>query len=94
MLRHIVEDADVGMSQDGRRTRFALEAYASPGVIELGGRKEFQGDAAMEPEVLRLVYDSHAALAESGSDLVVADGLANHGLLVSPAGTRRYAAGL
>ena len=62
-----------------RRMRLALEALASCVIVELAGGQEFERDAPGEPQVLCFVHDPHAALAESGSDPVVGDSLADHG---------------
>ena len=40
--------------------------------------KELQRNRAIEPCILSLVDDAHAALAELFDDPVVADGLADH----------------
>jgi hypothetical protein len=85
VLGDVVEDADVGVTQDGRRTRLALEAFAGCVIIELTGGQKLERHPAAQPKVLRLVHDAHAALAEWGGDPVVGDGLANHGPLVHAA---------
>ena len=47
-------------------------------VVEGTMCKELQRNRAIEPCILSLVDDAHAALAELFDDPVVADGLADH----------------
>ena len=42
-------------------------------------RQELEGDGTLQLRVFSLVDDTHAAFAEFGGDLVVGDGLADHG---------------
>ena len=78
-LIDVVDRADVGMIQRGRRARFALEALERAGLQRHVFRQELEGDRAIEPRVLGLVDDAHAAAAEEFGDLVVGNPLADHG---------------
>jgi hypothetical protein len=69
----------VRVVQGRGRTRLALEALARGVVVELAGGEELEGDVAGEPQVLGLVDDPHATLAQTGGDAIVGDSLADHG---------------
>src|SRR5882762_1985460 len=77
-LTDVVDGADIRMVQCGSGLCFALEACQGLGILgDLVGQ-EFERDKAMQPGVLGLVDDSHAAATELFDDAVVRDGLANH----------------
>ena len=78
-LIDVVDRADVGVIQRGRRARFALEPLERAGLQGHVFRQELEGDRAIEPAVLGLVDDAHAAAAEEFGDLVVRNPLADHG---------------
>ena len=66
---------DVGVVQLRRRLRLALEATLRPGVLpELLGQ-DLEGDVPAERDLLRLVDDAHAAVADLADDAVVAQAL-------------------
>ena len=66
---------DVGVVQLRRRLRLALEATPRPGVLpELLGQ-DLEGDVPAERDLLRLVDDAHAAVADLADDAVVAQAL-------------------
>jgi hypothetical protein len=75
-----MDDRDVGVVQRRSRLGFANEPFLGFVVGAELGRKEFDGDVAVEPDVLGLVDDAHAAFAKLGDDLVVGYGLADHAL--------------
>ncbi len=58
--------------------RFTKETLFVLLVFENVRAKEFQGDRALQLRVFGLVNDTHAAPADFGEDLVVADGFADH----------------
>jgi hypothetical protein len=60
----VVNDADIGMIQLRSGTSFALEALQSLVVFDERVGKEFEGYAATESSILRLVDDSHAAASQ------------------------------
>jgi hypothetical protein len=68
-----MDDADIGMVQNGRRARFAKQTL--PLVFTEGHpvRQELQRDGALQGQVQRLVYDPHPAGAELLGDAVVRD---------------------
>jgi hypothetical protein len=82
---HVVQHADVGVGEDGGGAGLALEALAGGVVLEVARGEELEGDAAGEAQILRLVDDPHAALAQRGGDPIVGDRPADHGPLL-PAG--------
>jgi hypothetical protein len=69
--------------------RFARESLKGMPVSRQLLREELQSDGAVEPGVLGLVDDTHAAFAKFLYNPVVRDGIANHG--ESPAGNSRTA---
>jgi hypothetical protein len=78
-LADVVDGANVGMIQRGRRLGFALEPAQSLGIAGDIVRKELERDETMKAGVLRLVDDTHAAATQLFDNPVVGDGLANHG---------------
>ena len=79
LLPDFMDRADVGMIQSGSSLRFALEAAQRLWIFgDLVGQ-EFQGDKAVQLQVLGLVNHAHPAAAELLDDAVVRDGLADHG---------------
>ncbi len=78
-LADLVDVADVGMIQRGGCFGLSPETGFAFLITEQVGRKELQSDGTFEVGVLRLVDNAHAALAEFLGDLVVRDGLADHG---------------
>src|SRR5580692_2221664 len=78
LLANIMNRANVGMVQRGRRLSFALKSGESQRVAGDVFGQELQGDKTMQPNILRFVDHAHAAAAESLNDAVVRDGLAEH----------------
>ena len=62
------------MVQRGQSLGLALEARHVLGVVGERGRKNFDGDVAIETRVAGAPDLSHAALAELGNNAVRADG--------------------
>lgn len=74
----LVDRADVGMVEGGRRPGFVYEAGLGVFIAREIGVEELEGDGPFELRVLGLVDHAHPALAELGEDLVVGNGLADH----------------
>ncbi len=66
------------MTEPGGGRGFPLEALAGLFVLQQMRRQKLQRDSALEFEILGLVDHPHAASAEFGEDLVVADRAADH----------------
>ena len=79
MLVDVVDGADVRMIQGGGRLGLPLESLQRMAVLGQLFGQELQGDGALEPGVLGLVDDTHAAAAELLQDPVVRYGLADAG---------------
>jgi hypothetical protein len=62
-----------GMIELGQQPSFALEACKAFGIVRQGRRQDFDGYIAVEFGVEGLIHLAHAALANQGVDLVVAD---------------------
>ena len=77
-LVDVVHRADVRVVERRGRARFALEALERTGLARQFVGQELQGDRAIEPHVLGLVDDAHAATAEAFRDLVMGDPLTDH----------------
>jgi hypothetical protein len=73
VVADVVERADVGMGEGGRRARLALEALAPVRIRRHGRGQDFQGDIASESRVARAVDLPHPAGARGGDDLVRAE---------------------
>ena len=78
MLVDRVDRDDVGMVERGDRTRFALEAVASLGVVGQRVREHLQGDAATELRVVGEEDFAHATRADRADDAVVGKGRWDH----------------
>src|ERR1700751_2064611 len=74
-----VNDADVRMVESRRGAGFAQQVVFVDMAEGDIGRKEFQRDGALELQVYGLVYHTHPAGAQPFGDLVVRDGLSQHG---------------
>ena len=77
-----VESGDVGVAQRGERPRLLLEARDPLGVLAQLFRQHLDRHQAAELGVARPIHLTHAAGAERGGDLVVAEtgaGLEGHG---------------
>jgi len=61
---HVVNGADVGMIQGGRRLRFALETSQRLRITANFLRQKFKGHKAVEPCVLGFVDHAHATATE------------------------------
>src|SRR5688572_7151430 len=88
MRSDVVERADMRMIQVGNDMRFAFEALDGVGVRAHLVGQELDGHLAPEPRVFGLVHHSHAAGAETGQDLVMRNGLADHKDAVSGSSRR------
>ena len=77
---NVVNGADAGMIQRGRRLRLALEPFKRGLVGRRILRKEFQGNLAPELGVLRAVDHAHATAAQLLDDAIVRDSAADERL--------------
>ena len=64
LLADVVDGADAGMIERGRRERFSAKAFQRLRVLRHAVRQKFQGDRAVEPRVDRFVDDTHSASTE------------------------------
>ena len=73
----VVDGADMRMIEGGGGLRFALETFQGQNIVGHVAHKEFQGDHAVQAEVLGLVDDAHATAAQSFEDAVAREGAAD-----------------
>ena len=87
---HVVDLADVRVSDSTRRTRLLLEALYGVLLFRLQGVQHLHGDGALEAEVLRFVHDAHAAGAEDRDHAVaIAEDLPDEAGVVEAEGLER-----
>jgi len=79
VLINVVDRADVGMVERGRRLGLTLESLQGLPVLREFFRQELQGDGALELGVLGLIDHTHAPAAQLLQDAIVGYALANHG---------------
>ena len=79
MLADLMDRADVGMIQSGRSTSFTTEPFERLRVLGYVFGKKLQRDETTEVYVLSLVDNTHAATAQLLNNVVVRDGLTDHG---------------
>jgi len=79
LLANVVDGANVGMIEGRGSLGFAPKASESMRIASDIGREEFQGDAAVEADVLGLIDHAHSAAAEFFEDEVMRDGKTNQG---------------
>ena len=72
-LADVVDRADVGVVENRRGARLALEPHDAVGPVERLVDDELQRDVPAEPDVLGFIDDAHAALAEHSQNAVVGD---------------------
>ena len=75
---NVVNGADVGMIQRGRRLRLALKTSQRLRIASDFVWQEFEGDKPVQARVFGLVHNAHATTAQLLDDAVVRDGLADH----------------
>jgi len=80
LLTDIVNGADIRMIEGGSGLRFALEAGEGLWIEGDFGRKEFEGDKAVQAGVFGFVDNAHATTAEFFEDAVVREDLATEWL--------------
>jgi hypothetical protein len=78
MFADLIDGADVGMIQRGRRARFTAKALQGLGVLLQMIGQEFQGHEAAQFDILSFVDHTHAPTAELLDDAIMRDGLADH----------------
>jgi len=59
-----VNRSDVRMIERGEQLCFALESRKTIGIGGEGGRKDLEGDVAIEPRIARPIHLTHTARAE------------------------------
>ena len=74
----VVDGADVGMIQRGRRARFPLKSFARLRILCQFLGKELQGHAPAEALVFRLIHNAHSAAAQLSYNAVMGDCLFEH----------------
>jgi len=67
-----MDDADIRVRKSGGRLGFDEEPLLELGGVHQVGRQEFQGDRTLELDVLGLVDDAHAAVADFLDDPILA----------------------
>jgi hypothetical protein len=70
---------DVGVVQPGRRFRLAFKALLGAGVEQQVPGQDLEGDVSAQGDLLGLVDDAHAALADFAEDAKVAELLQGKG---------------
>ena len=78
LFANVINRANVGVIQRGRRLRFTLEAAQG---LRIAGNligQELQCDKTVQPRIFRLEDDAHTAAPEFLDDAVVRDGLSDH----------------
>ena len=87
----VVDRADVGVLERGRRPSLPLEPLQGLRVRGDVLGKKLQGDPAAEPEVLGQIHDAHSAGAQLLQDSIVGDRFVEHGRFgrMLAAGTRK-----
>jgi len=78
LLADVMDGADAGMVQRGRRLSLALEAGQSLRVPSYLWRQKLERHKTVKTGVLCFVNHTHATAAEFLNDAVVGDRLANH----------------
>ena len=78
LFANVVDGADVGVVQGGRRFGLTPEALQCLTILSHVFRQEFESDETIEPGVFGLVNDTHAAAAQLFNNAVVGDSLADH----------------
>src|SRR5262249_52169060 len=68
VLAHAEDRYDVRVVQPTRRLRLALEPPLGAGVRQNWSRQDLEGDVASQGELLGLVDDAHAAVADLAND--------------------------
>ena len=76
----VVEGDDIRVIEGAGGPGLLDEALLAVGIEEFLGRKDLDGDRAIEVGVACLVDDTHAALAKLLVDAVAVEGATNHGL--------------
>ena len=74
----LVDGADVGMIQRGRRTRLSAKTFQSLRILGQVIGKKFKRDKPTKGCVFGLVDDAHTAATQHLNDSVMGDGLTNH----------------
>src|ERR1017187_849204 len=77
LLVNLIDGADVGMVQGRCSFGLPLEAAQCLRVSGYFIRKEFEGDEAVQFDVLGLVHDTHSTAAELLNNAVMRDGLSD-----------------
>ena len=73
--------ADICMVECRRSTRFTPKTFEGLGVFRKFVRQEFQGDKTAKLGVLGLVNYAHASATKPFDNVVVAEGLADEGIV-------------
>jgi hypothetical protein len=68
-----IDRRDVRMIERSKKLAFALEPREAGGIIRERGRKNLEGDRALETRVARAVHLAHSALTDERQNLVKTD---------------------
>src|SRR5262245_49357846 len=83
VLADFVNGADIGMVEGRSGPRLAAKAFESFRVLGQVFRQELEGHQPAKLDVFGFVHYAHAAAPQLFQDVVVRDGLANHGATVT-----------
>ena len=77
-LIDLVNGADVGMIQSRSCPGLVNEPRLGLGIAGQAGGQEFQGDKTLQPHILSLIDDAHAALADLLENFIMGNDLTDH----------------
>ena len=63
LLSHVVEMADIGMTQRRDGASFAVKAFLGPGILRKVGGKNLDGDSAVKSGVAGAIHLPHSSSA-------------------------------
>jgi hypothetical protein len=72
---YVIDSDNVGMIQSGQRVGLLLKAAQALVIARERLQQDLDGDGAVQPWIVRLVYLAHAARAEEREYLVGPDAL-------------------
>jgi hypothetical protein len=70
VLTEVVDREDVGMAEGGDSLGFLLKTAEALGIARERGRKDFEGNVAVEAGIARAIHLSHASGSERGEDFI------------------------
>jgi hypothetical protein len=70
---HVVDGADTGVEQPGRRSGLAVKALQEDFVVVARQPRHFKGDLPLQQRILREVHRAHSSLPKKAKQIVTAD---------------------